>query len=263
MIEVLKTAIIAAWKAGKEILEVYNNEFSFTNKEDKSPLTEADLRSHAVIKAALETTPYPILSEEGKMTAFEERSNWGRFWLVDPLDGTKEFIKRNGEFTVNIALIENGRPVLGVIYVPVASKMYYGTEREGSFTFTVNGNLEQEFDHHISSSTKLPLSEERKTYTIVSSRTHTSPETETFINQKSSLHGDVNLVNAGSSLKLCLVAEGKADVYPRLAPTMEWDTAAGHAIVNFAGGRVYRYDSNEDLLYNKANLLNPFFVAEL
>ena len=261
--DLLKTAILSAWKAGKAIMEIYDTEFSFEWKDDKSPLTEADLRSHNVIKAALELTGYPVLSEEGKTIPYADRNNWEMFWLVDPLDGTKEFIKRNGEFTVNIAFINKGIPELGVIYVPVTKKLYFGLKEAGSFTFDAGEDVEQNLVEYISGGSRLPASTLRSEYTIVSSRTHSSPETEAFISQKSSQHGNVNLINAGSSLKLCLVAEGKADVYPRLAPTMEWDTAAGDAIVRCAGGRVYDYETKQDLRYNKENLLNPFFVAEI
>lgn len=264
MEKLLKIAVLAAWKAGKEIMKVYESDFSFQSKDDKSPLTDADLKSHAAIKDALESTGYPILSEEGKIIDFEVRKKWEIFWLIDPLDGTKEFIKRNGEFTVNIALIKSGKPVLGVIYVPVTQKMYYGYEGIGSFCFEAKDDLSENVDDVIKSAQKIPISDDlRSTYTIVSSRTHTSPETEVFINKKEEKYGNISLVNAGSSLKLCLVAEGKADIYPRLAPTMEWDTAAGHAIVTCAGGRVYNFETNEELTYNKQNLLNPFFVVEI
>lgn len=264
MENLLRTAVLAAWNAGKKIMEVYESEFTFQSKDDKSPLTEADLKSHAAIKDALGSTEYPILSEEGKMIDFEERKHWETFWLIDPLDGTKEFIKRNGEFTVNIALVKSGKPVLGVIYVPVTKKMYFGYEGLGSFCFDVHEDLNENIDQKIKDAQQIPISDSsRSTYTIVSSRTHSSPETEVFISKKEEKYGTINLVNAGSSLKLCLVAEGKADVYPRLAPTMEWDTAAGHAIVTSAGGRVYNYETNEELNYNKENLLNPFFVVEI
>ena len=263
MKELLRIAVLASWNAGKEIMNVYKSEFTFQSKDDKSPLTEADLKSHAAIKDALGSTVYPILSEEGKMIDFEERKNWETFWLIDPLDGTKEFIKRNGEFTVNIALVKSGKPILGVIYVPVTKKMYFGYEGFGSFCFEANDDLNENVDQRIMDAQKIPLNNPPTTYTIVSSRTHSSPETEVFIKEKEEKYGDINLVNAGSSLKLCLVAEGKANVYPRLAPTMEWDTAAGHAIVTSAGGRVYNFETKEELKYNKENLLNPFFVVEL
>ncbi len=264
MKKLLEIAIIAAWKAGKEIMKVYETEFSFESKEDKSPLTKADIKSHAAIKDALESTEYPILSEEGKTIDYKDRKGWNTFWLVDPLDGTKEFIKRNGEFTVNIALVDGGKPVMGVIYVPVTKKMYYGSIDGGSFVFDAGESLDENLEEELNNAIKLPTNDYGRTsYSIVSSRTHTSPETEAFIKQKSELYSEIDLVNAGSSLKLCLVAEGKANVYPRLAPTMEWDTAAGHAIVVSAGGRVYNFETNNDLVYNKENLLNPFFVAEI
>ncbi len=254
--------VSAAIEAGKKILEVYKNDFAVETKADESPLTLADLQSHETIKEALSSTGIPILSEEEKQLPFEERKNWKKFWLVDPLDGTKEFIKRNGEFTVNIALIENSQPVAGVVYVPVTGKVYFGDKEKGSFCFTLNGANEKSIDEIIGSAKKLPLLPKPHVYTVVASRSHNTPETETFIEERKKIHGEINLVSAGSSIKLCLVAEGKAQVYPRLAPTMEWDTAAGHAVAKFAGCKVYNYETGNELQYNKENLLNPWFVVE-
>lgn len=263
MKNLVQLAVLAAVEAGKKILEVYNKDFSVETKSDNSPLTVADQHSHEVIKAALVSTGMPLLSEEGKQMPYEVRHKWETFWLVDPLDGTKEFIKRNGEFTVNIALIKGNKPVLGVVYVPVTGTLYYGAEGMGSFMFTVKeeltvGNVEA----ILSGATPLPAGDHPGVYSIVASRSHNTPETEQFIEEKRKEHGTVNLVSSGSSIKLCLVAEGKADVYPRLAPTMEWDTAAGHAVAAYAGCSVYNYETRQEVLYNKENLLNPWFVVE-
>ncbi len=257
----INITIKAAIEAGKKILEVYERDFTVETKTDNSPLTEADRQAHHTIKDILAETGIPILSEEGKQMSYDERKNWDEFWLVDPLDGTKEFIKKNGEFTVNIALIKDGTPVLGVVYVPVTGVVYAASQETGSFSFNTNHNGTS-VSELLKDSVKLPLAEEPQQYTVVASRSHSTPETEAFIEERKKVHGDVNLISAGSSLKLCLVAEGKAQVYPRLAPTMEWDTAAGHAVAKFAGCKVYNYETNDELKYNKENLLNPWFVVE-
>ena len=257
----INVTIKAAIEAGKKILEVYERDFTVEIKADSSPLTEADRQAHHAIKDVLAETGIPILSEEGKQMSYDERKNWKEFWLIDPLDGTKEFIKKNGEFTVNIALIKDGTPVLGVVYVPVTGVVYAGSQETGSFSFNTNHNGTS-VSELLKDAVKLPFSIQQTQYTIVASRSHSTPETEAFIEERKKVHGDVNLISAGSSLKLCLVAEGKAQVYPRLAPTMEWDTAAGHAVAKFAGCKVYNYETNNELKYNKENLLNPWFVVE-
>jgi len=263
MKELLNVSVLAAVEAGKKILEVYEQDFSVETKADNSPLTIADKHSHEVIKEALKTTGFPLLSEEGKELEYNDRSNWETFWLVDPLDGTKEFIKKNGEFTVNIALVKKGKPVLGVVYVPVTGVLYYGAEGMGSFCTTVSKSLSADnIDDVFQTATVLPASQQPAVFTVVASRSHNTPETEAFIEEKRKQHGEVNLISSGSSLKLCLVAEGKAQVYPRLAPTMEWDTAAGHAVAKFAGCTVYNYETKQEVVYNKENLLNPWFVVE-
>ncbi len=262
MNDLLKISIEAALAAGKEILQVYEHEFEVETKEDKSPLTEADKRSHNKIKEMLSPLSIDMLSEEGKQLAYDDRKQWKKFWLIDPLDGTKEFIKRNGEFTVNIALIEDGVPVAGVVYVPVTGKMFYGSKENGSYAFTYNEKENKTVEAYMQSAEKLPDAAPPKMFTIVASRSHNTPETEAFIDEKRKQYGEVNCVSSGSSIKLCLVAEGKANVYPRLAPTMEWDTAAGHAVAKFAGCNVYDYKTCKELQYNKENLLNPWFVVE-
>lgn len=258
----LQAAISAAIEAGKKILEVYQQDFAVYTKEDSSPLTEADRQGHEIIKEMLEPTNLPLLSEEGKQLPFEERKDWSTFWMIDPLDGTKEFIKKNGEFTVNIALIKDNTPVLGVVYVPVTGVLYFGNEGDGSFMAAIIDTNSPDVNTIINKAHPLPLQNTSGIYTVVASRSHNTPETEAFIEERRKIHGEVNLVSAGSSLKLCLVAEGKAQVYPRLAPTMEWDTAAGHAVAKYAGCEVTDYKLGTPLQYNKENLLNPWFVVE-
>ncbi len=262
MNDLLKISVEAAIEAGKKILKVYENEFEVETKTDNSPLTEADKQSHLAIKDILSPLSIEMLSEEGKQLAYSDRKEWKKFWLIDPLDGTKEFIKRNGEFTVNIALVENGIPVAGVVHVPVTGKTYYGSEGSGSFYFDFKQEDNKPVEEYMNAAEKLPGASAPSVYTVVASRSHNTPETENFIEEKRKEHGEVNCISSGSSLKLCLVAEGKANVYPRLAPTMEWDTAAGHAVAKFAGCKVYDYNSGEELQYNKENLLNPWFVVE-
>ena len=258
----LNIAIYAALKAGKEILKIYNfDDFNIQLKFDDSPLTKADLVSHQVIDSYLKPTNIPILSEEGKSIPYHERKDWNQLWIVDPIDGTKEFIKRNGEFTVNIALIENQKPILGVIFVPAKGELYFSTKMIGAFKVLVdleNYNIER----LISKANKLPLERKDNTFTIVASRTHMSPETETYVQEMRDIHGEVNLISKGSSLKLCMVAEGTADCYPRFSPTMEWDTAAGQAICEHASFRVVDLINEQNMLYNRKNLLNNWFLVK-
>lgn len=246
-VEIDKVIDIAK-KAGKATLDVYEKDFSVDYKEDESPLTEADKASDSLIREGLSSLypSIPLLSEEGKEMPYFERKEWKRFWLIDPLDGTKEFIKKNGEFTVNIALICEGKPVLGVVYAPVDDVLYYGYE-EGSFR-RKKGKDE-----------KLPMSFDKDKMIVVASRSHFNDETKKFIE---SMGKDYELVSRGSSLKLCAVAEGSADIYPRLGPTMEWDTGAAHAVCRFAGKNVVRFEDGGELEYNKENLLNPWFVVK-
>ena len=258
--ELLKTAINASIKGGHAIMEVYASNFAVEHKQDNSPLTIADKNCNAVIEFDLEKTNIPILSEEGAKTSFLERKNWEYSWLVDPLDGTKEFVKRNGEFTVNIALIHNGSPIMGVIYVPVKEELYFALEELGSYKIFRNSII-NDLDNLRSQANKLPIDYNRDNYVVVGSRSHMSTETEAFFEEKRKEHGNVEVMAVGSSLKLCMVAEGKADTYPRYAPTMEWDTGAGHAIAKYAGFSVKQYNSSEDVIYNKEDLLNPWFLV--
>lgn len=260
----LKTAIKATLQAGKEILDVYNNrDFNVEMKSDDSPLTEADKRANDVIVGILQETGIPVISEENKLLAYSERAAWSQCWLVDPLDGTKEFIKRNGEFTVNIALIEDGCPVLGVIYVPVTQELYYGIVSEQKAWKAIVDNIDAAVEEIMAQAIALvPAAINKAHIRVVGSRSHMSDETMAFIKELEKDFANVEMVSKGSSLKFCLVAEGKADVYPRFAPTMEWDTAAGQAICEAAGLKVLIRDSDQRLHYNKENLLNPFFLVK-
>jgi 3'(2'), 5'-bisphosphate nucleotidase len=248
--ELLKLATTAAEAACKEIIEVYNSgDFQAEAKGDQSPLTLADKKAHLKIAEILKPSALPLLSEEGKQTPYEERRDWEFFWMVDPLDGTKEFLKRNGEFTVNIALINKGIPVMGVVAVPATGEMYYAIKGHGAFM------KKEGQESRLTPRRAIDLS--KPGLRVVASRSHMNDDTEKFIaNLK-----EPALVSKGSSLKFMLLAEDKADVYPRYAPTMEWDTAAAHAIVNEVGLKVKKTDSNKELEYNKENLLNPYFLV--
>jgi 3'(2'), 5'-bisphosphate nucleotidase len=238
--------------AGQKILEIYERKegWEVEAKADNSPLTRADREANTVICEGLEklATQYPIISEENKAIPYGTRKDYYRFWLVDPLDGTKEFIKRNGEFTVNIALIEAGQPILGIVYVPVVDQLYYGGKDMGAFREDAGGTIKLNGSQFSMNDAGLK---------VVASRSHINEATQTFLNDLN----EPEIVSKGSSLKFMLLAEGSAQVYPRIAPTMEWDTGAAQAILEAAGGCVKRYDNLEPLRYNKENLLNPFFVA--
>ncbi len=249
MKQLLTNIITIAKQAGDAIMTVYNSDdFNVELKDDDSPLTKADIAANDIIVAALTklTPEIPILSEESAKAPYETRKHWTKFWLVDPLDGTKEFVKRNGEFTVNIALIENGNPILGVVYAPVLDTTYSAANGVGAFKQEASKPA-QEIKTADYRDQKLK---------VVASRSHAGPDLQVFLDKL----GDYDVISMGSSLKLCLVAEGAAHLYPRLGPTMEWDTAASHAVVNLAGGEVLNLDK-EPLQYNKENLLNPYFMV--
>jgi len=258
----LQIAITAALEAGERIMEIYaTDNFDIDFKSDNTPLTKADLAANDIILDRLKSTGIPILSEEGKSILFEERRAWKHLWIVDPIDGTKEFIKRNGEFTVNIALIENQVPIAGVVLVPALKELYFSSIELGAFkTKDLRPNLTVE--ERVESAKRLPESKNERGYTVVASRSHLSEETVAFITDLEEKHGSVERLSKGSSLKLCMVAEGSADCYPRFAPTMEWDTAAGHAICNHSGCTVINWETKLPLLYNRENLLNPWFLVE-
>jgi 3'(2'), 5'-bisphosphate nucleotidase len=240
-----------AKKAGDAILEVYSHDFSVEYKYDNSPLTEADKKANDIIIDGLNSLPVilPILSEEGKAIAYEIRKKWEYFWMVDPLDGTKEFIQKNGEFTVNIALIHDFIPVLGVVYAPASGEMYWAKQGEGAYK---DGK-------------RLPLTsntEPHQHLRIVASKSHLSSETQEYIDNLSKTTKSIECVSKGSSLKIVMVADGSADIYPRLALTMEWDTAAADAIVRESGKMCYQFHKNISMEYNKENLLNPWFIVQ-
>lgn len=255
-----------AVEAGKAVLEVYNSgNFEIETKKDNSPLTLADTASNEIIEKGLEGlkqegTFFPILSEEGNSASYETRKNWKKYWLVDPLDGTKEFVKRNGEFTVNIAFVENSIPAAGFVYVPVKDILYFAEKDSGSFKLEKASEVDstdifihaEKLDHGMKAIDIIK---------VVASRSHLNKETEEFIKKLEKRFGKIETVSSGSSIKLCMVAEGKADVYPCFAPTMEWDTAAAHAICRYAGVKVIDYKTKEELKYNKEDLLNNWFLV--
>lgn len=263
--ELLQIAINASIEAGFAIDRIYNDpesDFEIERKSDNSPLTIADRKSNEVIMEYLSKTEFPVLSEEGRAISFEERAAWDTLWIVDPLDGTKEFIKKNGEFTVNVALVKNGTPILGVIYLPVKRTLYFAAEGIGSFKTEVDpANPDCSLEKRIQDAVKLPVDSNGRRYRVVASRSHCSAETLEFISEIEKTHGEVETVSSGSSIKICMVAEGFADVYPRFAPTMEWDTAAGHAIAIYAGKQIFKHDQDSAIEYNKENLLNPWFIV--
>lgn len=262
----LYVAIRAAIDAGNAIMNIYTDpasDFEIERKADNSPLTKADKAAHKFIVNALSVTPFPILSEEGKDIPYAERSAWKTFWLVDPLDGTKEFIKKNGEFTVNIALINEGSPVLGVIFVPVRKELYFSADSLGAYKISnLNCAQQPSMDEIKRNATRLPVSMGHQGIVVVASRSHQSQDTTNFIENLRKQGQPVTLISSGSSLKICLVAEGSADIYPRFAPTMEWDTAAGHAIAKGAGCDVFHIDGRTPLKYNKEDLHNPWFIVK-
>lgn len=258
----LQLAIEAALDAGKAIMEVYNTEFNAEIKNDKSPLTEADIRANDIINIFLKPTNIPIISEENKQIDYGIRKNWKTCWIVDPVDGTKEFVKRNGEFTVNIALVTDGKPQIGVIYAPVTKEIYAAVvinktafkSKLKSHTSSINEVLELAIPLK-------PKESNASALELVGSRSHMNQETLNFIETLKKEDKQVEVVSKGSSLKFCLIAEGLADIYPRFAPTMEWDTAAGQAICNAVGVKVISQQTNKSLNYNKENLLNPWFIV--
>lgn len=244
----LEVAKKAAVEAGKEIMKVYSlSDLGVEHKEDESPLTKADKAAHASIVSFLETTNIPVLSEEGASIPYSERKLWKQFWMVDPLDGTKEFIKRNGEFTVNIALVEDGVPVLGVVYVPVQEQLFYAAKGSGAFS---------EIDELVSP-LKLSSNKSLNGLRVVASRSHLNSDTKNFMDGLE----DPEIVSMGSSLKFICIAKGAAEVYPRFAPTMEWDSAAADAICREMGLVVKNVETEKALTYNKENLLNPYFIV--
>ena len=252
LLEVSNLAI----SAGHAIIEHYRKDIKVMIKEDQSPLTNADLDSNNIICSGLSKidSTIPIISEES-FVDWQTRKEWNKYWLIDPLDGTKEFINKNGEFTVNIALIENNKPVLGVIFVPVLSTLYFASQNFGSYKLHCSSNL-----NSLNESTKIQVNEKNKSnhLLVIGSRSHSNEDFNKWVKENIE---DYELIKTGSSLKFCHIADGNADLYPRFGPTSEWDIAAGHIILTEAGGTINSID-NEEILYNeKENILNPFFIA--
>ncbi|MCF6279446.1 MAG: 3'(2'),5'-bisphosphate nucleotidase CysQ [Flavobacteriaceae bacterium] len=259
----LQTALKASLKAGEVIMQVYGRgDFNIEIKGDNSPLTEADKKANDIINLFLIPTEIPIISEENRQTDYTIRKNWKTCWIVDPVDGTKEFIKRNGEFTVNIALVTNGKPVLGVIYVPVSKTLYFSDVLEKKGYKAILDSHSESIEEIIEKAMLLkPKGKNSNPIQVVGSRSHMSQETLDYVEDLKGNGNNVEIVSKGSSLKFCLVAEGNADVYPRFAPTMEWDTAAGQAICEAVNIKVISLQTNKKLLYNKEDLLNPWFIC--
>lgn len=259
--DLLRIAIKASLEAGDVIMKIYDTPFDVELKDDKSPLTEADKQANIIINSHLQLTHIPIISEENKQTEYAIRKNWTTCWIVDPVDGTKEFVKRNGEFTVNIALVTNQKPVLGVIYVPATKVLYVAdVSNQTAFKATLKSH-DTTVEDVLTIAQSLQPQQAEKIIRVVGSRSHMSQETVDFMEALKSEGNKVEIVSKGSSLKFCLIAEGLADIYPRFAPTMEWDTAAGQAICNAVGIEVISKETNQPLLYNKENLLNPWFLV--
>jgi 3'(2'), 5'-bisphosphate nucleotidase len=259
----LKLAIDAALKAGEEILSIYETNFYVETKSDNTPVTAADKASGKTIEKLLESSGIPVISEEETLAGYELRKHWTHAWIVDPLDGTKEFVKRNGEFAVNIALVENGKPVIGVIYAPVLKELYYAAANSGSFKLTgVNGPAGLTSAYLQAHAVKLPSQKLPKNYTVVASRSHLSREVNERIAGLKNMYGVIDVVNIGSSIKQCWVADGRAHEYPRFGTTMEWDTAAGQCILEQIGGALLNFETGLPLVYNKPEMRNSYFIAK-
>lgn len=263
----LKLAVKAAFRAGEEILKIYTTDFQVETKSDNTPVTHADRSSGKRISEILEISKIPVISEEETVADYTIRKNWKHVWIVDPLDGTKEYVKRNGEFAVNIALVEGGKPVIGVIYAPVLKDLYFGCSDVGSFKVTQNdmvlelskNNLP---DNLFKYAKRLPIQKLPKDYTVVANRSHLNKEINEHIEDLKTVYGKVNMINIGSSIKQCWVAEGKAHEYPRFGITMEWDTAAGQCILEESGNKLIDLTTDLPMRYNKENMRNNFFIAK-
>ena len=254
----LKLAIDASLLAGKKIIEIYDsNDFILEYKVDESPLTLADIASNEIIKNILKVSNIPVLSEEGNILDYQQRKDLKHLWIVDQLDGTKEFIKKNDEFTVNIALVENQKPILGVIYAPALKVLYFSEEKIGSYKLDLN-----DFDLNYNRAVSLPISKNKTKYSVVTSRSHINKETLSYIENLKNIKSDVDTIPIGSSLKFCLLAEGKANCYPRFSPCMEWDTAAGQIICKETGFEVIDQMTKKEIVYNREHLLNNSFIVK-
>lgn len=259
--EVLSLVFQAAKDAGEELRYRKGRALDVQSKADDSPVTIADENAHRIISSILKKSNIPILSEEGRDIPLKERQSWKRFWMVDPLDGTKEFIKGRNEYTINIALIEGKEPVFGLISVPEFGQVYCGESAGSSFRFRER-DLSEDYCIARNKATLLPDQSDDSEYRVLASRSHLSKQTEAYIEQIRKEKGEITFVQAGSALKFCRLAEGRADIYPRFTPCMEWDTAAGHAILRGVGRDILKVDDQQPLEYNKRSLLSPFFIAK-
>jgi 3'(2'), 5'-bisphosphate nucleotidase len=257
----LKLAIQAALKAGEEILKIYDTDFYVETKSDKTPVTNADRASGKIIEKLLEITGIPVISEEETLADYNIRKSWLRVWIVDPLDGTKEFVKRNGEFAVNIALVENNKPVIGVIYAPALKELYFAAITLGGFKSITPEDFSDP-ETILKNAVQLPSKKLPKNYTVVASRSHLSREINGHITKLKNIYGPVDVINIGSSIKQCWVADGLAHEYPRFGTTMEWDTAAGQCILEQTGGALLSFDAQLPLVYNKPEMQNGYFIAK-
>ena len=276
----LADVVYIAVQAGVPIMHIYQSDFNVRYKADASPVTAADLESNKMIRSALEELSLgahprlPVLSEESASVNYSRRKSWSMFWVVDPLDGTKEFIDRNGQFTVNIGFVVDNRPMLGVVYAPALGLVYFAAGLLGAYQLQID-DLESflfaptPFEQLVARSTRLSSATEQRyarrdrgKYIVIGSRSHPSEDFNSFLSKMREKHGEVEVLAVGSALKFCRVAEGSADVYPRFGPTVEWDTAAGHAILNAVGKKVIVVETGEELSYNKENLINPWFIAQ-
>lgn len=265
----LYQAIIASLHAGQEIVKIYNTDFTVDYKKDNSPVTLADKNASDKIETLLAPLNIPFLSEESEEVNYEVRKKWEQYWLVDPLDGTKEFVKKSKEFTVNIALINNRNAEIGVIYAPLLNELYFAAKNLGAYKLApinsnefINNSIFLSLDDIILKATKLPIHHNLNEFVVVASKSHLSTETFEHIKQLGHQHKSIKTINIGSSLKLCLIAEGLAHQYPRFGNIMEWDTAAGHAILNESGAEIIDQTTQLPLIYNKQNLKNNWFIAQ-
>jgi 3'(2'), 5'-bisphosphate nucleotidase len=261
MVDILKYVVQISLQAGKATLEFYGRNMEVEKKEDNSPITEADKLSNSILINGLQRYNLPVLSEESDKVGYETRKKWDEYWLIDPLDGTKEFIRKSDEYTINVALIKGTFPVMGVVYAPAKDLLFYGQAGYGSFKVenASEVNLAGCFSETIRR--KLPVGHSNPIPVVVASKSHMNQETEHFIQQIRQYYSTIQTEHYGSSLKLCMIAEGSADIYPRMGPTMEWDTAASQAIVEAVGYSVIQYPGGSRMSYNKENLLNPFFIV--
>ncbi len=258
--DLLGIALDAIITAGKAVMEIYLNSYKIEIKKDNSPLTYADLKSNDIITSYLAKTSIPLISEESSTVAYEKRRTWDRFWIVDPLDGTKEFIQKNGEFTINIALVENQKPVVGVVFAPATGTLYFSSLNEGAFKIILDSKKDYDCEEIILKSVPVKTIKNKK-LVVAASRSHLNLKTIDFVENLKVKYPGTKVINKGSSLKFCLVAEGFASIYPRFGRTMEWDSAAGHAIINEAGGKIITPDNGNELIYNKLEMFNPDFIA--